>query len=106
MAISGICFKYQHWISYLASGKGFITDETAFGPFSGTSAAAALLTGVTAMLFEWGIVKGNDRSLDSYQILKYLLRGVERNPAYTYPSQEWGLGTVNIYNTFVSLEGE
>lgn len=82
-----------------------LADGT-FGPFSGTSAAAALLTGVTAMLLEWGIVKGNDRSLDSYQILKYLIRGVERNPAYTYPNREWGLGTVNIYNTFDSLSGE
>lgn len=77
-----------------------------FGSISGTSTAAALLTGVVAMLLEWGLVNGNDRSLDTYQILKYLIRGVNQNSTTTYPNREWGYGTVNIYGTFESLSGE
>lgn len=77
-----------------------------FGAASGTSISAALLTGVTAMLLEWGIVKGNERSMDSYEIKKYLIRGVRRDPSLTYPNREWGYGMVNIYGVFESLRGE
>lgn len=73
---------------------------------SGTSLSAALMTGISALLLEWGIVRGNDRSMDTYQIKKYLIRGVKRNPSLTYPNREWGYGTVDIYGTFESLRGE
>lgn len=76
------------------------------GMASGTSLAAALTTGICALLLEWGIIRGNERSMDTYQIKKYLIRGVKRNPALTYPNRDWGYGTVNIYSTFESLRGE
>ncbi len=77
-----------------------------YGLTSGTSTAAALLTGIAAILLEWGIVNGNNRSMDTYQIQRYLVRGVSRNPSLSYPNQEWGYGIVNIYSTFESLSGE
>lgn len=77
-----------------------------FGLVSGTSIAAAYMTGISAMLLEWGILKGNDRSMDTYQIKKYLIRGVKRSLTLTYPNREWGYGTVDIYSTFESLRGE
>lgn len=77
-----------------------------YGLTSGTSSSCALLTGVAAMLLEWGILNGNDRSMDTYQVKKYLIRGVNRNPYLSYPNQEWGYGIVNIYGTFESLSGE
>jgi hypothetical protein len=80
--------------------------DNQYGLVSGTSISAAYMTGISAMLLEWGIVKGNDRSMDTYQIKKYLIRGVKRNPALSYPNREWGYGTVDIYNTFESLKGE
>lgn len=80
--------------------------DNQFGLVSGTSIAAAYITGISAMLLEWGIIKGNDRSMDTYQIKKYLIRGVKRSPSLTYPNREWGYGTVDIYSTFESLRGE
>jgi hypothetical protein len=77
-----------------------------FGEQSGTSIAAALTTGVVAMLLEWGIVKGNNRAMDSIQLKKYLIRGVKRNPNVIYPNKEWGFGRLDIYGTFESLRGE
>ena len=73
---------------------------------SGTSIAAAILTGITAILLEWGIVYGNVRSMNTIQIRNYLIRGVERKETLIYPNREWGYGTVNIYGTFESLRGE
>lgn len=80
--------------------------DNQYGLISGTSISAAYMTGISAMLLEWGIVKGNNRSMDTYQIKKYLIRGVKRSPASEYPNREWGYGIVNIYNTFESLRGE
>ncbi len=77
-----------------------------YGLTSGTSTASALLTGVAAMLLEWGIVGGNNRSMDTYQIQKYLIRGVNRNPSLSYPNRDWGYGMADIYGTFESLRGE
>jgi hypothetical protein len=80
--------------------------DNEYSLISGTSISAAYITGISAMLLEWGIVKGNDRSMDTYQIKKYLIRGVKRSPGLNYPNRDWGYGIVNIYGTFESLSGE
>lgn len=72
---------------------------------SGTSAAAAHTAGLAAMIFEWGIVKRNYETMASKQIERFLLRGVETIPSLQYPNRIWGYGKVNIYNTFLSLNG-
>jgi len=77
-----------------------------FGGQTGSSIATAQTTGVAAMILEWGIVKGNNRSVDTMQVKKYLIRGVNRNINIIYPNKEWGFGTLNIYGTFESLQGE
>lgn len=77
-----------------------------FGGKTGSSIATAQTTGVAAMLLEWGIVIGNNRSMDTIQVKKYLIRGVNRNLNIVYPNKEWGFGTLNIYGTFESLQGE
>lgn len=74
-----------------------------YGRVSGTSVAAAHATGITAMLLEWGIVQGNYYSISSVQIQRFLLRGVETQNNTAYPNNIWGYGTINIYNTFLSL---
>lgn len=124
-AITATAYNPKNQSLFLAAGRGYtrynITNPDlaapgaeiyaplpggVYGLTSGTSGASAMLTGVTAMLLEWGIVNGNDRSLDSYQILKYLIRGVNQNTTLSYPNREWGFGMVNIYGTFDSLSGE
>lgn len=77
-----------------------------FGIRSGTSVASAITTGLCAMLLEWGIIRGNNRTMDSISLEKYLIRGVKRNPNILYPNREWGYGIVDIYRTFENLRGE
>jgi len=80
--------------------------DNEFGEESGTSIAAALTTGVAAMLLEWGIVKDNYPSMDCLQIKKFLIRGVNRDENLIYPNREWGYGTIDIYRTYESLQGQ
>lgn len=70
---------------------------------SGTSIAAANATGIAAMILEWGIVRERYASLNSMQVERFLIRGAETKPNLTYPNNVWGYGTINIYNTFISL---
>ena len=73
-----------------------------YGPglMSGTSAAAAVLAGVCALLLQWGVREGNDPSMGTYQIRAYLIRGCLRRPDMTYPNNQWGYGSVQLMQTF------
>jgi subtilisin family serine protease len=71
-----------------------------FVNFTGTGVAAAHTSGIAALIFEWGDVRGNQPDLDSLAIKKFLIRGAKRSENITYPNREWGFGMLDIYNTF------
>lgn len=70
---------------------------------SGTSVATAHATGIAAMVFEWGIVRGNYYSISGLQMQRFLIRGASVTVRNGYPNKVWGYGPINIYNTFISL---
>ena len=70
---------------------------------SGTSPAAALTAGSCALLLEWGIRQKSIRYLSTYEAKSFLIRGAMRNPRETYPNEEWGYGSLNIYQVFSSI---
>ncbi len=70
------------------------------GVMDGTSVAAAITTGAAALMLQWGIIKGNDASLSTYQIRAYLIRGCDRNEGMTFPNNRWGYGSLNLYKSF------
>ncbi len=70
------------------------------GSMSGTSAAAAVLAGVCALLLQWGVREGNDPAMGTYQIRAYLIRGCLRRPDMVYPNNQWGYGSVQLMQTF------
>ena len=73
-----------------------------YGPglMSGTSAAAAVLAGICALLLQWGIREGNDPAMGTYQIRAYLIRGCLRRPDMEYPNNQWGYGSVQLMQSF------
>lgn len=71
---------------------------------SGTSIAAAHTAGISAMLLEWGVVRGNYSNLDSIKIKKFLIRGAKRNTQIKYPNRDWGFGIIDVYNVFNVLK--
>ena len=113
---------------FAKSGRGFTNDNNikptiaapavnVFGPDvgrsaalsggftrrTGTSVAAALTAGCCAQMLEWGFVKGNDIYMKGTYINSYLIRGADRNRDITYPSRQWGYGTLNVFNSFLIL---
>lgn len=73
--------------------KGFTTA-------SGTGLAAAHTAAITAIMLEWGIVRGFYPSMNSTVVKKYLIRGADRSSALQYPNREWGYGIINLYEVF------
>ena len=70
---------------------------------TGTSVAAAHVAGAAAILMTWGIVQGHNPGMNANSIRTYLIRGADRNPAFVYPNREWGMGTLNLYQTILRL---
>lgn len=73
-----------------------------YGYKNGSSMAAAITSGIAAMLMEWGVLRGNDVTMDTISIQKYLIRG---SNGIEEPNKLWGNGKLNIYNVFESLRG-
>ena len=71
-----------------------------YGTMTGTSAAAAVLSGACALLLQWGVVEGNDPAMSTYQTRAYLIRGCLRSPAMSYPNVQWGYGAIQLMQTF------
>ncbi|WP_313582107.1 S8 family peptidase [Lacrimispora sp.] len=74
-----------------------------YGSATGTGAAAALASGITAMLMEWAINRGNYTTITGREISNLMVRGAARSTDITYPNPIWGNGIINILGVFESL---
>ena len=70
---------------------------------TGTSVACALGAGACAQILQWGIVEDNEPYMKNNYIKNYLIRGAERNRDIRYPSEQWGYGTINVFDSFLIL---
>ncbi len=70
---------------------------------SGTSIAAAIASGALALLFTWAYTRGNDPAITTAVLKNYLIRGADRKDFLTYPNEEWGYGTLNLFQTLERL---
>lgn len=77
--------------------------ETGMGKYSGSSMAAALMSGACAQFLEWAVTKGQDPLVNSKGVRNYFIRGAKRNPEDSYPSATWGYGTASLTGVFEAL---
>ena len=70
---------------------------------TGTSLAAAQAAGAAANLLSWAIVEGNDVTMSEAALKSHLIRGADRNPSLIYPNEEWGYGTLNLFQAFLPM---
>ncbi|WP_252226425.1 S8 family peptidase [Clostridium sp. ZBS2] len=72
---------------------------------SGSSVAAAVVAGCCALIFQWGIVQGKDRSMYSIKLKTYLIRGTSKREGDEYPNPQWGYGIINMKGVFDNIRG-
>jgi len=70
---------------------------------TGSSVGSAVTAGAVALLLQWGVVQGNDKTIYSPKIKTYLIRGAKRRTGETYPNTEWGYGTLDLNSSFENL---
>lgn len=73
-----------------------------FGTMSGTSVSGAIAAGAAAMMLEWGVVRGNSRTMQTTEIENLFIRGAKR-VNMNYPNREWGYGILDLYGVFESM---
>lgn len=73
---------------------------------SGSCVAAAIVAGVCGIMFEWGIVDGNDKSMTTQKLRAYLIAGARRRIGESYPNQTFGYGILDVEGVFKQIEGE
>lgn len=81
------------------------TLDKGFAPFTGTSVAAAHTTGIAALIFEWGYIRGNIPVMSTVEMRNLIIRGARREADAVYPNRDWGYGILDIYNVFDALRG-
>lgn len=89
-----------------APGANVITanNQGGYSPATGTSIAAAFVTGGVAVLMEWGIVNENDPFLYGDRLRIALLSNTRRLVTdISYPNPLWGYGAFCLENTLISL---
>ena len=70
---------------------------------TGTSVAAAITAGASALVLEWGLLSGNAVTMNSVEVKNLLIRGCERDLNRIYPNVECGYGRLNLYRSFQVL---
>lgn len=73
---------------------------------SGSCVAAAVVAGTCGILFEWGIVDGNDRSMTTEKVRAYLIAGARRRVGDIYPNETFGYGILDVESMFNQMEGK
>jgi len=74
---------------------------------TGTSMAAPQVTGICALMMEWGIVQENDPYLFGQRLKYYLIRGARRRRSdVIYQNPSWGYGEVCVFNSLSLLESD
>lgn len=79
--------------------------STVRGPITGSGVAAALTAGAVAQFFQWAVVDGNNRYVETREIRSYFILGATRRENQSYPNREWGYGRLNLRDVFTILAG-
>ena len=125
--ITPSAYDYVNKSIYIRNGRGFTADgfvkpdfatpgvnmigPTGFGENgyevrSGSSVAAAFMTGLGALIEEYGIIGNQIPYLRTGDVKNILIAGCARQEGVIYPSPIWGYGTVNIYNSIQAMGEE
>lgn len=66
---------------------------------SGSSVAAGITAGASALIMEWLLKQPLSRSISTSQVANIMILGAEQKTLPEYPNKEWGYGTLDVYQS-------
>ncbi|GAA0077788.1 hypothetical protein UT300005_21660 [Clostridium sp. CTA-5] len=101
----GFTNDYINRIDVAAGGVNALTvaPNNSVKIVNGTSVSAAVVAGTCAILFQWGIIDGNEPHMYSQTIKTYLTRGTIKRAGDIYPNPQWGYGILNVLGIFNNM---
>ncbi len=89
------------------SGRGFTRNGRVKPDFAVASirnaipdTSAAVCAGAAALYMEWAIIKGNAPAVRTGEIKSFFIAGTIRDRNERYPSEIYGYGKMNLYDSF------
>ena len=103
---------------YQESGRGYLADgsivpsvtapgvnvSSRYGKRTGSSIAAALVSGGMAQFLQWAVVEGNDLLAGGQSAKSFLEKGAIRDVQQRYPNQTYGYGKANIRGMLETMQ--
>ncbi len=71
---------------------------------SGMAVPGAILTGIGALIMEWGVVQENDINMYPQKPRNFIIGATTKQENLAYPNPEWGYGVVSIELLFQNLQ--
>lgn len=89
----------------IAEGENILAASGSWFTFkTGSSLSAATVSGIAALLMEWGIVMGNDKELFGNKLKYFMQLGALRKIGQKYPNNNEGYGVANLSGVLELLE--
>ena len=104
---AGVAFANQEYnpIDIVAGGVNAkvagINNSIAFA--NGTAIAGAVVSGASALMFQWGIVDKNDKYMYAQTLKSYLMLGTIKRSTDNYPNPQWGYGILDLLGVFRNI---
>ena len=70
---------------------------------SGSSIAAGITSGASALIMQWLKEQTKSRSISTSQVANIMILGAEQSVFPEYPNREWGYGTLDVYQSLDRL---
>lgn len=70
---------------------------------SGSSVAAGITAGASALIMEWLRQQSNTLGITTSQVANIIILGADQEVLPVYPNREWGYGTMDIYQSLDRL---
>lgn len=89
----------------LSVASGMLRGSTVVASASGTSLAAAVMSGACAQFLQWCVQDGNYPDINGTSLINFFVRGAARDASQSYPNRTFGFGKLDVAGVFDWIAG-
>ena len=89
----------------LSVASGMLRGSTVVASASGTSLAAAVMSGACAQFLQWCVQDGNYPDINGTSLINFFVRGAARDASQSFPNRTFGFGRMDMVGVFDWIAG-